>query len=137
MDGQSIRATIERFWDARLASDKQAALSVMSERATYEMVGAKALAADIVVGRTEAGVAADGLFDDFAFKDLDMRSVIVEGRKAAVECKIQVSFRGGPFATTEFCDVWEFDDAGKVTSLRQFVDSHFLGKMIATQVKDS
>jgi ketosteroid isomerase-like protein len=137
MTGQSIPETIDRFWSARLAGDKPDVLSFMSPGATYEMVGATALVDDIVVGPTDVETAAAALLGDFTFKNLEMLSVIVDGRKAAVDCKIQLSFRGGPFADTEFCDLWEFDDAGKVTSLKQFVDSDFLRKMIAAQAKDT
>jgi len=136
MTGYSIPETLERFWSARLAGDKRAVQGFMSEGALYEMVGAAALADQIVVGPTGAEAAVDALLDDFAFRNLDIRSIIVDGSKAAVDSTIDVSFRGGPFAATEFCDLWEFDDTGKVTSLRQFVDSDLLRRMVAAQSKD-
>jgi hypothetical protein len=46
-----------------------------------------------------------------------------------VNIGIQVSFRGRPPVKSEAFDVWEFDDAGKAKSLRQFVDTALVQRM--------
>jgi ketosteroid isomerase-like protein len=68
--------------------------------------------------------------DDFRFHGVQQLTAIVDGPRAAVVNRIQVSFRGGAPVTSEACDLWEFDAAGKVTSLKQFVDTDLVHRMI-------
>src|SRR5438067_4175462 len=110
-----VLETIGRFWQARVAGDKATVLSFLSEEATYEMVGASAFTDPATVGPAAvAEKAAHRLIDDFRFHSLEQLATIVEGRKAAVVNRVEVSFRGGAPVTTEVCDLWEFDEAGKV-----------------------
>ena len=48
--------------------------------------------------------------------------------------RVQVSFRDGPPVTSDVCDIWGFDDAGKMKSLRQFVDTGLVRRMIDGKV---
>lgn len=130
MDRGAILETIDRFWRARIAGDKAALRSFLSADATYEMVGAKSFAAAATVGPAPAGPAADQLIDDFKFHRVDQLTAVVEGSRAAVVNRLGVSFRGGAPVTTEVCDVWEFDDAGKVKLLRQFTDTALVRGMM-------
>ena len=130
MPRRLILKTIDRFWKARLAGDKDALHGFLAPKATYEMVGAKAFARSTMVGPAPAGPAADRLLDDFKFHSLEQVTAVVRGRKAAVVNKFQVSFRDGAPEATEGCDLWEFDEDGKVTSLRQFVDTDLVRRMI-------
>ena len=130
----AIQDTIDRFWKARLAGDKAAVRSFLAPDATYEMVGAKAFADPAAVGPARAGPAADQLVDDFHFESVEQVAILIDGPRAAVVNLIEVSFRGGPSVSSEACDLWAFDDAGKVTSLRQFVDTNLVRRMIAGQV---
>jgi len=134
MSGGLIQDTIDRFWKARLAGDKAAVRGFLASDATYEMVGAKAFADPAAVGPTHAGPAADQLLDDFHFANLEQVSILIDGPRAAAVNRIEVSFRGGQSVSSEACDLWAFDDAGKVTSLRQFVDTDLVRRMIAGQV---
>jgi ketosteroid isomerase-like protein len=129
-DDKIILGTIDRFWEARLAGDKATLRSFFSPDATYEMVGAKALADRIAAGPVAAGPAADSLIDDFKFHSVERLTAIVDGAKAATVNRLQVSYRGGTPVTSEACDIWEFDASGKATSLRQFVDSDLVRRMI-------
>jgi ketosteroid isomerase-like protein len=126
-----VLETIERFWRARVEGDKPAVLSFLSDDATYEMVGAGAFTDPVTVGPSAvAEKAADRLIDDFRFHRLEQLATVVEGRKAAVVNRLEVSFRGGAPVTTDVCDLWEFDEAGKVRSLRQFVDTRLVHGML-------
>lgn len=129
-DRATILATIDRFWEARLAGDKAGVRSFFSPDATYEMVGAKAFADPVGAGPAPVGPAADRLVDDFRFHGVERLTAIVDGPRAAVVNRIQVSFHGAAPVTSEACDLWEFDAAGKVTSLRQFVDTDLVHRMI-------
>lgn len=131
MDDHNVLETIGRFWEARVEGDKAAVLSFLSKEATYEMVGANAFTDPVTVGPAAvAAQAAHSLIEDFRFHRLEQLATVVDGRKAAVVNRLQVSFRGGAPVTTEVCDLWEFDEAGKVRSLRQFVDTRLVQSML-------
>jgi ketosteroid isomerase-like protein len=124
MDRDGILAVIDRFWRARIAGDKAELLSFVAPDGVYEMVGARSFAAPAVVGPAASfGSAADQLVSDFKFHRVERLTAFVEGAKAAIVNRIEVSFRGAAPFTTEVCDLWEFDGAGKAKSLRQFVDT--------------
>ena len=130
MNRDSILATIDRFWKVRIAGDKAGLREFMAPDATYEMVGAKAFADRELVGPAPAGPAADNLIDLFTFKSVERLAAVVDGNRAADVIRVEVSFRAGAPVKTEACDFWEFDDAGKVKSLRQFVDTAQVNRMI-------
>jgi hypothetical protein len=48
-----------------------------------------------------------------------------------VASRIQVSYGGGAPVTCEICDLWEFDSNGKIKSLRQFVDTALVDRMLS------
>jgi ketosteroid isomerase-like protein len=126
----NILKTIEHFWQVRSAGDKEGVQSLLAPDATYEMPGAKAFAAFDAVGPGPAALAADRLINDFKFHDVKQLSAIVDGNRAAVVNRIIVSFRDGEAITTEMCDLWEFDASGKIASLRQFVDTDLVRRMM-------
>jgi ketosteroid isomerase-like protein len=131
MDDHNVLETIGRFWQARVEGDKAAVLSFLSKDATYELVGASDFSDPVTVGPAAvAEQAADRLMDDFRFHSLEQLDTVVDGRKAAVVNRLQVSFRGGAPVTTDVCDLWEFDEVGKVRSLRQFVDTRLVHRMM-------
>lgn len=131
MDDHQVLEIIAQFWQARMADDKATVLSFLARDATYEMVGAGAFADTAMVGPAVAEQAADKLLAAFRFHDLERLAAVVDGRTAAVVNKLQVSAGGGAPVTTEVCDFWEFDEAGKVRSLRQFVDTRLVHSMLA------
>ena len=134
MDRDAILDIIDRFWKVRVAGDKAGLRSFLAPGATYEMVGASAFAAPGLVGPAPAGPTADSLIDAFKFDRVERVAAVVEGNRAAVTIRVEVSFRGGPSVKSEACDVWEFDDAGKAKSLRQFVDTALVNRMIEGRV---
>ena len=130
MDRDAILDTIDRFWKVRVAGDKAALRGFLAPDAVYEMVGAHTFADRRTVGPAPAGPAADSLIDDFKFHSAERLTTIVDGNRAAVTIGVEVAFRGGPPVKSEACDLWEFDDAGKAKSLRQFVDTALVRRMI-------
>lgn len=134
MDREAVLDTIDRFWELRLVGDKAGLRSFLAPDAIYEMVGANAFADPGLAGPAPAGPAADGLIDAFKFASVERLAAIVDGNRAAVVIRVEVSFRAGPIVKSEACDLWEFDDSGKVRSLRQFVDTALLQRMIEGRV---
>ena len=130
----SVLETIDRFWVARVAGDEAAVKSFLASGATYEMVGAKAFAKSGAVGPVAAADAAEQLIKDFRFESSERLTAIVDGSRAATVSRMRVSFQGGGAVTSEACDVWEFDAAGKITSLKQFVDTDLVRRMMEGKV---
>jgi ketosteroid isomerase-like protein len=128
---RDILETIDRFWEARTAGDKAALRTLMAENATYEMVGARAFADASMVGPAALSPVADQLIDVFKLQNYRRLQSIVDGQKAAVAGRIDASYRGGPAVTSEFCDLWEVDSGGKILSLRQFVDTAMVSRMMS------
>jgi ketosteroid isomerase-like protein len=128
-----ILKTIDRFWEARMAGDKAAVRSFVADNATYEMVGARAFADGSLVGPAPFGPAAEQLIEDFRLQNFRRLQSIVDGQMAATSASIEVSYRGGATVTSEFCDLWEFDSRGKIKSLRQFVDTAMVDRMMSTR----
>jgi ketosteroid isomerase-like protein len=126
----NVLETINGFWHARLADDIDALRSFMTPDATYEMVGANAFADLAAVGPSAAKLAVDRLVDAFHFHSREQITAIVDGLSAATVARFEVSFRGGPPVKTEACDVWKFDAAGKITSLREFVDTDLVCRVM-------
>ena len=134
MTESAIKATIEGFWRARVAGDMHALTSFMAPDAIYEMVGANAFAEPETVGPHRMESAAARLVEIFTFHNVETRTVIVDGARAAVVNRLEVAFRDRAPVATEACDLWEFDAAGKITSLRQFVDTDLVRRMFAGEV---
>ena len=130
MNRDAILETIDRFWKVRIAGDKAGLHAFMAPDATYEMVGAKAFAAPALVGPARLAPAADGLIDAFKFHSVERLATMVEENRAGTVIRVEVSYRGGAPIETEAYDLWEFDATGKVKSLRQFVDTALVHRMI-------
>ncbi len=136
MTETTTHQTINRFWKARLAGDADGVRGLLSPDATYEMVGGSAFADPAAVGPTAARLVVDRLVDAFQFHDRKQLASVIERQCAATVSKVQISFRGGPQFTSEVCDVWEFDATGRIVSLRQFVDTDLVRRMIEGGSKD-
>jgi hypothetical protein len=134
VSNQSILKTIEDFWTARATNNAAALQEFLAPGATFEMVGAGNFAEQELVGPAAAAAAAERLVKDFIFQGRKSLTSIVEDNRAAMVSRLEVSYRGKPAVTTECCDFWEFDEAGKVKSLRQFVDTNLVRRMIAGEV---
>jgi ketosteroid isomerase-like protein len=130
MNDHDLLEIIARFWQARVKGDRAAILGFLAEGATYEMVGAGAFEDPVMVGPAAAEQAAEKLIDAFQFHGLEQLSAVVDDRRAAVVNRLQVSSRGGEPKTTDVCDFWEFDEDGKVRSLKQFVDTYLVHRML-------
>ena len=131
MDKASTRSLIESIYAARIAGDTAALKTFLAPNATYEMVGAQAFADPRIFGPTDAAAAAHHLVNDFRFHTVTTIDAVIDDHQAAIFIRLEVSFRGGPPILTEACDLWQFDTNGKVTSLKQFVDTDQLRRLIA------
>ncbi len=120
--------TINQFWVARLGGDTAAIHALLKPEATYTLAGHKDFS------DMSAKVAADVLVDAFQFHSREPLMVIVDGLKVATVNRVEVSYRGGASVTSEVCDLWEFDGAGKIASLKQFADTDLVRRMMSGEV---
>ncbi|HEX3526532.1 MAG TPA: SgcJ/EcaC family oxidoreductase [Thermoanaerobaculia bacterium] len=114
-DRKTIEATIRAYAAAWAAGDRAAWLDTFAESATQE---------DPVGSRVRRGRAEIGEFWDTAMAAFDSieivpRNIFVVGDEAAMEWTINaVTARGG--VTFGGVDVFTFDDAGRIASVRAY-----------------
>jgi hypothetical protein len=89
----------------RVAGDMQALKSFMAPDAIYEMVEANAFADPHTVGPHRMDAAADRLVETFTFHNVETRTVIVDGARAAVVNRLEVAFRDRAPVASEACDL--------------------------------
>ena len=115
-DESTIRATIETYWKAFSAGDRDAWLALFTDDATVE---------DPVGTPVHEGKAAIGAFfdsnrqlaDSIELRSLDITNVC--GNEAAFVMQVRPVIGGATFAL-EAIDVMRFADDGRITSMRAF-----------------
>ena len=115
----------------RRAGDKSVTAEVMAPGGTYALAADPSLLAGYPVGPSDAETAVARLIDLFTFHDEEVLDAIVEGGRAAVRWRLTFS-RGpeGEQRTSEILQIWTFNDAGKVESLREFSDTALIASML-------
>ncbi len=125
-----ILQTIDSIYEARVAAQKERLIGHLAPGATYVLSGDSSRVKSVAMGPTDAGEAISGLIDTFRFHSAERRDSIVQGNRAAVVMRVDVSSGGGEPVTTEFVDLWEFDEDGKARSLRQFIDTALAAALV-------
>lgn len=129
-DRNRILATIDAALAARARGQKDAVETYFAPGAQFRLAGDKALYGTFPAGPAGATEAVGELIELIRFHHHERLDAIVEGNRAACRWRIDFSLRGGPVATTELCDLWTFDEQGRVTELVQFLDTALLAKML-------
>jgi ketosteroid isomerase-like protein len=125
MDRNQVLAVIDKAYAARQANDGETLSRVWAEGATFEIAGETSLLENFpgTAGPEDSQPAIEELMRFVAMSNVTPIQTVVEGGKAAILSRATVSFGGrAPFETLLY-DLWELDDAGKVRSLIQFVDT--------------
>jgi len=122
VDAETIAQVVRDGYAARVRGDKEALAAFFAPGATYRMVGHAALGDRLPVEPVDAMEAIGALIDQFTFNDLEIVHMLADSRIAMLQLRLEVATDGEPLHT-EACDIWEFDDAGKVTAITQFVDT--------------
>ena len=125
---ERILATVDAALAARTRGDEVA--HFFAPRASFRIAGEPTLYGDFPAGPGEAVPTVAELMQRVAFDSCDRIDAIVEGNRAACRWRIRFSIDGGPAATTEVCDLWTFDEEGRIADLVQFVDSALLVRML-------
>ena len=122
MDADTIAQLVRDGYDARQRGDKEAMAGFFAPGATYRMVGHAALGDRLPVEPVDAMEAIGALIDQFTFNDIQIVQMLADSNTAMLQLRLEVATDGDPLHT-EACDIWEFDDDGKVTAITQFVDT--------------
>ena len=128
---KQILDTIDQIYAARVAGDKSSFARFWAEGSTYEMIGAPQTLGEQSRTKNDARTAIAELIDTFKFHTFNYVDSFVEGNKAVVRLKIDVSTGGGPIHNTELLNIWEFGDDGKVRSLAESVDTALVARMLS------
>lgn len=125
MDREQVLAIIDAAYAARLAHDGEALKRFWAEGAVFELVGEAALL-EAFPGSTGPSPGQQTVEEIMALVKMiavERLDAVVEGHRAATLSRARVSFAGRePFETLLY-DLWELDDEGKVSVLRQFADT--------------
>ena len=116
-DAAAIEATVEQYWAAWSANDKDALLALFTDDATVE---------DPVGTPLREGKAAIGEFFDQSQSGVDRLGMVgctvqVCGHEAAFHMQIRPVL-GGAEMLLDAIDVMTFDDDARITSMRAFFD---------------
>ena len=115
-DETTIRDTIDRYWKAFSAGDRDGWLSLFTDDATVE----DPVGSPLRNGRDEIGAFFDesqGLADSIELRSLDITSVC--GDQAAFAMQIRPVIGGTAFVM-QAIDVMTFADDGRISSQRAF-----------------
>lgn len=125
---ERILATVDSALAARTAGQEVA--HFFAPKAGFRIAGEASLYGNFPAGPGEAVPTVAELMQRVHFDSCERIDAIVEGNRAACRWRIDFSIDGGPAATTEVCDLWTFDEEGRIADLIQFVDSALLVRML-------
>lgn len=125
-DAETIERLVREGYQKRQSGDKAALRDFFAPGATFRMAGHDGLSGRLPVTAVEALPIIDDLMDQFTFNNVEILKVITDGRNVAVQLRAEVSSGDGPRHTTEFCDIWELDADGRITSITEFLDTQLI-----------
>ena len=132
MERDQIEGTLRQAYAARAAGDGAALAALFAEGARFEVAGAKSLiAAYPPAGPKDMREATAEIMGMVSMAEPQIIALLVDGRRAAVHLRARMALAGLDAVETELCHLWEFDDAGKICSLVEFVDTALLAREMA------
>ena len=132
MERDEIVKTIEACYTARMAGDAATLDRLCADDARFEEVGAKTLiGAYPAAGPMDMRPALDEIMKLIKMTAARQMAVVVDGNSAAVRLRATVAFADRAPFETELCHLWEFDEAGQVRSVTEFLDTAMLASEMA------
>jgi ketosteroid isomerase-like protein len=124
MQREDMLAKVEAAYRARRTGDFAALEEIVAPDAAFSFAGEQSLLAGLP-GSNNAGVrqAARELFERVELRELERVEAVAEGNRVAILWNATVSAPGGQPFDTQFFDLWEFDDSGKICCGTQFLDT--------------
>lgn len=115
-----------------MRGDLDAVMAHFADGATFSVSGSPATSPVPMAasGRAAIREVLRRLLDGFEFKRVDLVTMLVDGRQAAIHWHVQVRAIGtGQEAETDILDLVRVED-GKIVSFRQFADTALINRMI-------
>lgn len=132
MDREEMLATIDTLYRARMAGDTEAMVPLVAEGATFRFTGESPMQAAFGAdGAMDLLAAMGSLNGGIAMHSVTRKDAVVEGNQVAARWLANVQFPGREAFDTELCNLWTFDEDGKVAKLREFCDTAKLASEVA------
>lgn len=132
MERDEVIGKIEACYAARMAGDAATLDRLCADDARFEVVGAKALiAAYPAAGPMAMRPAVEEIMKLVTMTAAEPMAMVVDGNSAAVRLRATVAFADRAPFETELCHLWEFDEAGQVRSVTEFLDTALLASEMA------
>ena len=126
---QQMLKTIADAYRLRNKGDVASLAKYWAPDAIFTLVASPLAMGRVPAGPADAATAVEMLIKKFALKDQKRGHTFVEGNRVAINWHLTVVNQKGQASETELFDIWEFNRAGKVKSLKQFADTALLKKM--------
>ena len=123
MDREAMLATIDALYQERIAGLTDTMATHLAEGATFRMAGEGQMdvfGSDGAVGFLDALRTLNG---GISMTKVTIVEAVAEGNRCVVCLTADVGFGDRAPFETEIFNLWSFDEAGKVTSLTEFVDT--------------
>ena len=131
-DRETIKALIERAYEARRTGDIEGIMAVFHPDGKFELAGSKEHTATVgtAQGHQELRATLAGLVAAFQFVQRDIVSIVIEDERAAVHSRVKLRFvPKDKTVTTDLLDLWKFRD-GKIVELVEFVDTALVNDLM-------
>ena len=124
MQREDMLAKVEAAYAARRSGDFAALEEVVAPDARFSYGGEQAFIAAVPAsGSGSIHAAARELFQTIEIRELKRVDAIAEGSRVAILWDATLSVPGGQPFDTQFFDLWAFDESGKISSGKQFLDT--------------
>jgi ketosteroid isomerase-like protein len=123
----TVHRLLREAYEARKRGDKARLREFFAPGATFRMVGHAGLADRLPVQAVDATPVIDALVDQYAFDEVEIVHAVTDGKAAVIHMRITVSSRGES-VSTEVCDIWDLDDAGRITAITEFLDTSLVAQ---------
>jgi len=119
---------ISEAYALRVAGDKETIKTLFAPQASFRLAGQECSIPGIPQGDACFHEKIGELIDAYQFHEAKQIDILIDGNRAAARWEVVISLNNGPKVTAEICDFWTIDEAGKFTSLLQFVDAALVSR---------
>ena len=130
-DKSVMLAALDSIYEARVSGDKATLDAHWAEDGRYRMACDPALVPVFPSEFTSGPEAVSSLVEMFRFHQIERLDTVVDGTTAVTTLRAKLNYGAQPPVATEICDIWKFDEAGKVASLVQFGDTALIRQLMS------
>jgi ketosteroid isomerase-like protein len=133
IDHEAIRTLVVGAYAARDRGDVESLVTAFHSDAVFELVGAETSShvAGMVEGHSNVREGFSWLIEAFKFDNRKIISLIVDGDRAAVHSRVEITFTpASKTFTTDLLDLFRFAD-GKIIELLEFTDTALIKDVVS------